>query len=62
MRMRLEIELLQILWAGCDMMGFPCSCMMESSGLLNDNFAGFFGGPEGLTYLQVQKLIYEKSF
>ena len=73
MRVRLELEVLEILgvYRAADMVNMArisamvvmtCPCMKdqkERSRLLN--FSGFFGGPEGLSYLQHQKFMYEKS-
>ena len=74
MRVRLEIEVLEMLGAWMadvgnmapitDMVGSLCPCVRdqkERSWLLKDNFSGFFGGPEGLSYLQLQKFIYETT-
>ena len=62
MRVRLEIQLLEIFEAYktallADNVGMTCPYM----GGQRDNFSGFFGGPEGLSYLQLQKMICEKS-
>ena len=66
MRVRLEIDLLEIFEAYkaadiiaflADIVGMTCPYM----GGQRDNFSGFFGGPEGLSYLQLQKMICEKS-
>ena len=66
MRVRLEIELLEIFEAYktadfmallADIVGMTCAY----KGGQRDNFSGFFGGPEGIRYLQLQKRIYEKS-
>ena len=73
MRVRLEIELLEIFEAYkaadimtllVDIVGF--TCVYEGSQRVggkkfNGNFSGSFGGPEGLSYLQLQKMIYKKS-
>ena len=65
MRVRLEIELLEIFEAykKADFMALLADIVPTCaySGGQRDNFSGFFGGPEGIRYLQLQKRIYEKS-
>ena len=75
-RVKLETEVLEILGtcSAADMgniaqitgmVGILCPCIRdqkERNGLSEDNFSGFFGGPEGLSYLQLQKFTYKTSF
>ena len=73
MRVRLEIEVLEIFGACtvadmgnmariADVVATLCPCMRDQKELLKDTFSGFFGGPEGLSYLQLQKFTYKTSF
>ena len=68
MRVRLEIEVLEIFGACtaadmgnmariADVLGTLCPCMRdqkERSGLLKDHFSGFFGGPEATFYSAIK--------